>query len=119
MKRKPKIRHLSDRADVGALFQWEDRKAIRHATHKERNALRSTWAKIFRAEEQATDRYLEGLRAAMRNQLEQAWLNQKLAEAEQRGRELARELNHHICRNERERLLKRGVVRGARSKTAM
>ena len=127
----PGIRSLAE-------FEFEDDKAVKKALRAEAHKLRSRmqqafspkrlrsvakdrlwlrrfaeleeWQRRCEKEEQATERYLQSLRASMQNEMERTWLEQQLARVKKVGREIARDM----ARAERKELLRRGVVRGRR-----
>ena len=81
------------------------------AVRKERRRSAKTRERI---EELATKHILQQCRAVMRVEAEKAWLRAELAKREEIGRQLVRDLNRDICRNERDTLKRRGMIRGRR-----
>jgi DNA topoisomerase VI subunit B len=112
---------LALRRAARELRRWLNRqqKRVRRIGSEDRYWLRryaqiEAWEQQTAKEENATSVLLNSYRAAMHNELQTVWLRQRLAEAEERGRELARELTRSIVREERKEFARRGILRGRR-----
>ena len=112
---------LALRRAARELRKWLNRqgKRVRRIASEDRywlrrNAQIEAWEQRNAIEENETDRLLNSYREAMSNELQKAWLKQRLAEAEQRSLELARELTRSIVREERNEFARRGILRGRR-----
>ena len=110
MNRKPKKlpKYLPGIRLLDIEFDPQEELAAVHKEHR-RAAI-----KQCRFEELCVKHILKQAREVMQNELQKAWLKRELTRAEERGRQLARDLDKEICRSERQALEQRRVVRGRR-----
>jgi len=118
---RPTVLYLPGIKSLAEYEFKDDEKAIRHAAlenrkwlDRQRKRLRKAaleqWQQTVAKEDRATEHLLTSYRAAMRNEMERAWLEQELARVTKIGRDIQRDM----LRAERKELIRRGVVRGRR-----